>query len=166
MHAPFSRMMVLNVPLQSHFLYNGKWSSKVDAKLIDTIVNLRLETGWKDEEIPTFFHMAVAREIHNTRGKVFNVPELVTCVRLLAMCYQTFKEVINSKGTYWDRAEHFVHAANTVWVDIIEDAMYTSEDTDYIDVDKEEEEVNSPAIFPKLIVRRKLFDEDDPPTDM
>ncbi|KAG6387261.1 hypothetical protein SASPL_152448 [Salvia splendens] len=113
-------MTVLNVLLQSHFLYNGKWSSKVDAKLIDTIVNLRLETGWKEEEILTFFLMTAAREIHNMCGMVFNVPELVTSIRLLAMRYQTFKEVINSKGTYWDRAEHFVHATDSIWVDIIE----------------------------------------------
>ena len=43
-----------------------------------------------------------------------------------------------------------------------EDAMYSLENIDYMDIDNEEEEVNSLAVFPKPTVRRKLFDEDDP----
>ena len=92
----------------------------MDAKLIDTILDLKAELGWEEDDTPTFFLMAAAREIHNMCGVVFNVPELETRVKLLLMCYQTFKQVITSKGTYWDRADHFVHAADFVWVGIIE----------------------------------------------
>lgn len=47
-----------------------------------------------------------------------------------------------------------------------EDGMYSSEGTKYMDVDNEDDEVNSPAIFPKSTVRRKLFDQEAPLTDM
>lgn len=113
-------MTVLNIPLQFHFLYNGKWSSKVDATLIDTTVTYKADLEWKGSNIPCFFLMAAAREIHNMCGSVFNVPELTTRVRLFMMRCDTFKEVIDAKGTYWDRSDHFVHAADSVWKKIIE----------------------------------------------
>lgn len=96
MHSRYSPMTVLNVPLQSHFLYNGKCNSKVDAKLIGTILSYKAEMEWKGVEFPTFFLIAAAREIHDMCGLVFNLPELVTRVRVLMMRYHTFKEVIDS----------------------------------------------------------------------
>ena len=100
MQTPFSGMTVLDVPLQSHFLYNGKWNAKVDAKLLDSLLDLKAELGWEEDDTPTFFLMAAAREIHNMCGAVFNVPELETHVKLFMLRYQTFNEVITSKGTY------------------------------------------------------------------
>lgn len=44
-------------------------------------------------------------------------------------------------------------------------AKIMSEDTVPVDLEEEEEEVNSPAVFRRPNVKRKLFDEDEMPTD-
>ncbi|KAL1569822.1 hypothetical protein AAHA92_01252 [Salvia divinorum] len=93
---------MMDIPLQGHYVYNGKWHPKMDTVLANTILRLKEEMGWKQHEFPSYFLM------------------------VLALCYRTFKEVVAHKGMCWDRRDEFILATDCVWTRILKDNAFTA----------------------------------------
>ncbi|KAL1536239.1 hypothetical protein AAHA92_28921 [Salvia divinorum] len=116
----------MNIPLQSHFLYNGKWCADIDKVLVDTITKLKGDTGWAEHEFPSYFLLTAASEIEAKLAVHFSESELAIRMRLLALRYRTFKEVVRTKGTFWDMPFKCVIAADCVWKKILKVSLWCS----------------------------------------
>ncbi|KAL1545930.1 hypothetical protein AAHA92_22598 [Salvia divinorum] len=116
----------MNIPLQSHFLYNGKWCADIDKVLVDTITKLKGDTGWAEHEFPSYFLLTAASEIEAKLAVHFSESELAIRMRLLALRYQTFKEVVRTKGTFWDMPFKCVIAADCVWKKILKNNAFAA----------------------------------------
>ncbi|KAL1535208.1 hypothetical protein AAHA92_31292 [Salvia divinorum] len=107
-----------------------------------------------------------------------NIPSQVLQTR-----YHTFKEVVGTTGTCWDRHQNFVVAADCVWAEIFKKTPSLEEDAHTVIVisdtsgdgnpipvhcatpSKDQDEVNSPAFTDEPKVRRKLFLSDESSND-
>ncbi|KAL1544125.1 hypothetical protein AAHA92_21020 [Salvia divinorum] len=105
----------MNIPHQAWFLYKGKWFSKIDTILVDTIIRLKGETGWILKEFPSYFLSTSAKEINSKSVVQFTEVELATRIEAMHVRYWTFKEVLGQEGAYWDFSSKCVIADDCVW---------------------------------------------------
>ncbi|KAL1549623.1 hypothetical protein AAHA92_17703 [Salvia divinorum] len=108
----------MNIPLQLCFLYKKCWTPEIDTVLVDTIVRLKDQTKWVLTEFPNYFFFTAAKEIKNLRGTCFTEDELRKRVKFMQVRYQTFKEIINHEGAFWDMPSKSVIVADDVWIKI------------------------------------------------
>lgn len=116
----FSPMTLLNVPLQSQFFCNGNWSPNVNGVLIDVMLVLKKETRWEGDDFPTNVMHLVSHEMFDRCAFRFSEVSLVIRMCFLAVRRRTFHVIISARGTYWNRRENFVYAADSVWVTIMQ----------------------------------------------
>ncbi|KAL1545563.1 hypothetical protein AAHA92_22272 [Salvia divinorum] len=105
----------MNIPQQSSFLYEGKWSPEIDIILVDTIISLKRETRWTLHEFPSWFLLTAVQEIEINIGVLFSEVDLCDRLEVLRVRYRTFKEVLGHCGAYWDMPSKCVIANNALW---------------------------------------------------
>ena len=113
----------MNIPPQSKFLYEGKWSPLVDNILVDTIIRLKNMTAWTLLEFPSYFLLTAAKEIHTKTSVHFTEVELTDRVGKLHMRYRTFKELVAVDGVQWDMPTKYVSAEDWLWKRICKVSM-------------------------------------------
>lgn len=115
----FDRELLRKVPLQSHYLYSGNWNPGIDRALIDSMMRLKMECEWKDEDFPPRLLHVVAQDILDKCGVSFTQVSVLIRIGFMSARRRTFSSVLATRGTYWSKSENFVYAVDTVWVTMI-----------------------------------------------
>ncbi|KAG6411609.1 hypothetical protein SASPL_129692 [Salvia splendens] len=175
----------MNIPPQAAFLYRGEWSPNCDSIFVACLIRFKGETHWTKTVFPSWFLLTVVAEIKDQAGVVFTERKLKDRVEILRSRYHTFKGVIRH-GAVWDMPTKSLNAfagayyyheepiyselaclfgMHDVKVESETELVVISDDTEElpcndpsVDVIHLDEEVNSPAIFPRPNVCRKLFE--------
>lgn len=102
-------------PLQSCFLYQGKWSQKIDSIITKTLVRLKKEYDCEGSVFPSHFIFEVQSLVEYHVGVTFEWWELVDRIHFLARRYRTFCELIHIEGTCWNEATNGMTVSSNTW---------------------------------------------------
>ncbi|KAG6387428.1 hypothetical protein SASPL_152615 [Salvia splendens] len=135
------------IPPQSEFFYKGKWSPACDNALVDCLIMLKGE-AFVEHRLPV---MVPAYDMNSFAGAYFYQEEPIWARLACVFGFDDVKVV--------GQQEQEVVVISDYTEEIHEDDIIINALVD------EEEEVNSPAVFPGPNVHRKLFDDDPVPND-
>ena len=92
----------MDSPLQSSFLYRGKWKHEIDTIILTTMVRLKKEYGCEGSVFPSHFIFEAQSMVEYHFGVTFEWFEIVDRLHFLEQRYRTFKELLGIAGTYWN----------------------------------------------------------------
>ena len=117
--------MSLEIPPQSVFLYNGKWTQEVDNLLLTTMIRLRDASNWSGFVIPTHFLMEASDVVYEKFKIRFTRHELYDRLQSLENRFRSFNNVIDVSGVIWNANPNTITASDDIWRSIFK-VWYTS----------------------------------------
>ncbi|KAG6397692.1 hypothetical protein SASPL_143862 [Salvia splendens] len=91
-----------NIPTQSSFLYDSRWTQEIDSVVLGTLVRLKHASGCDGTLFPSHFLVETKLAIETKFGNAFEWFDLVDRLHFLEKPYKTFNEIQRLEGTSWD----------------------------------------------------------------
>lgn len=104
-----------DLPLQSSFLYRGKWSHEIDSIILDTLLRLKKEYACEGSVFPSHFIFEAQSLVEHNFGLIFEWWELVDRIHFLEQRYTTFNQLIHLEGTLWNEETNEVIVSGNTW---------------------------------------------------
>ena len=109
----------MNPPPQAAFLYYGPWTAEADLILLDTMIKLKKETNWTENQFPSWFLMTAEQELRSKAGVLVSEEDISKRLVVLLRRYKIFKDVSLKFGAKWDRPTNYIIACEDVWTRIM-----------------------------------------------
>ncbi|KAG6391072.1 hypothetical protein SASPL_148820 [Salvia splendens] len=99
----------MDSPLQSSFLYHGKWKHEID------MVRLKNEYGCEGSVFPSHYIFEAQSVVEYHFRVTFEWFEIVDRLHFLEHRYRTFKELLSIAGTYWNQPSNKINISANTW---------------------------------------------------
>ncbi|KAG6434006.1 hypothetical protein SASPL_105625 [Salvia splendens] len=109
-----------NIPAQSSFLYDSRWTQEIDSVVLGTLVRLKRASGCDGTLFPSHFLVETKIAIETKFGNAFEWFDLVDRLHFLEKRYKTFNEIQRLEGTSWDASTNTVIVRAPNWDEALE----------------------------------------------